>query len=38
VWDGRDQAGRAVPSGLYFFRLASADGGFAEVQRVVRVR
>jgi flagellar hook assembly protein FlgD len=25
-WDGRDAAGRAVPNGLYFFRLQSDAG------------
>lgn len=38
VWDGRDAAGHAVPSGLYFYRLASRESGFEEVQRVIRVR
>lgn len=26
VWDGRDQRGRAVASGVYFYRLSSAAG------------
>ncbi len=26
VWDGRDAAGRTVPSGIYFARLKSIDG------------
>ena len=35
-WDGRDQAGRAVPSGTYFCRLSCA-GGHA-THRLVLVR
>jgi len=33
-WDGRDDAGRRVPAGLYFARLASP--GFAATLRIVR--
>jgi hypothetical protein len=32
-WDGRDDAGRPVPSGVYFFRTSRAATG-----RVVLVR
>ena len=32
LWDGRDDAGRAVPSGLYFFQLAL--GSAREVRRI----
>jgi flagellar hook assembly protein FlgD len=35
-WDGRDEAGRKVPAGVYFFRIEGAD--LAEAGRVVRVR
>ena len=35
VWDGRDDAGKSVPSGVYFYRL-EADGR-AETKKVVRV-
>jgi hypothetical protein len=27
IWDLRDQQGRAVPTGIYFVRMRSADGG-----------
>ena len=33
LWDGRDDAGRPVPSGLYFFQLAL--GSAREVRRIV---
>jgi len=36
-WDGRDDAGRATPSGVYFFRLRGA-GARVVSSRVVRVR
>jgi len=35
-WDGRDAAGRALPAGLYFLRLAS--GGGESVAKVVIAR
>lgn len=35
-WDGRDDLGRALPAGVYFYRL-KADG-FDKVQKVVMVR
>ena len=35
-WDGRDQAGSAVSSGVYFYRLEA--GGEAVTGRVVKVR
>ena len=37
-WDGRDNDGRAVPSGLYFYRLKSRSDAFEQVRRVIRVR
>jgi flagellar hook assembly protein FlgD len=36
-WNGRDQAGRALASGVYFVRL-SLDGNTVETRRVTRVR
>ncbi|MFN8180014.1 MAG: choice-of-anchor D domain-containing protein [bacterium] len=36
VWDGRDDAGRAVAAGIYFVRLEVGERGF--VRRVVLVR
>ena len=36
VWDGRDEAGQAVSSGVYFVRLEAGD--FAATQKVVRTR
>jgi hypothetical protein len=36
VWDGRDDAGRAVAAGIYFVRLEVGESGF--VRRVVLVR
>lgn len=36
VWDGRDERGRRVASGVYFCRLAATDG--ARIRRMVLVR
>lgn len=36
VWDGRDAAGRSVPSGPYFFRLEGV--GFGETRRATLIR
>jgi flagellar hook assembly protein FlgD len=35
-WDGRDDRGQAVASGIYLYRLEA--GGFASMQRMVLVR
>lgn len=35
-WDGRDQAGREVQSGVYFFRLTAT--GFTATQKVILAR
>ena len=34
-WDGRDQAGQAAGSGVYFLRLASRDEGLERTARIV---
>jgi hypothetical protein len=36
AWDGRDEAGRAAPAGVYFARVESA--GTARVARIVRTQ
>jgi len=36
VWEGRDQAGRALPSGVYFARIDA--GGRIEAQKVVLLK
>ena len=35
-WDGRDQSGRHVPSGVYFYSLDTGD--FVETKRMILVR
>ena len=30
TWDGRDQLGRSVPSGAYYFRLQTSSGAFMQ--------
>lgn len=34
-WDGNDNAGKAVPSGIYFYRLQAK--GFSQVKRMVKM-
>ena len=35
LWDGRDDAGRLVPAGLYLYRLDTP--GFSETRKLIRV-
>ena len=35
-WDGRDQDGRALGPGMYFYRL-TVDGRASEARRAVRL-
>lgn len=37
TWDGRDDQGRAAPSGAYFLRMTT-DGGFAEARKLTLLR
>lgn len=37
AWDGRDEQGRAVTSGTYFYRLTT-DGGFAESRKMTLLK
>ncbi len=36
VWSGRDQEGRSVPSGVYFYRLDA--GPFSQIQKMVLLK
>jgi hypothetical protein len=36
VWDGRDQNGREVPSGVYFYRMQAADFDFTRKAVLLR--
>lgn len=36
TWDGRNDAGRPLPSGLYFYRMTAA--GFAETRKMVLMK
>lgn len=36
TWDGRDDAGATMPSGIYFYRLQS--GGFTGMQRMLLLK
>ena len=36
-WDGRDDAGRISPSGIYFFRL-STESGFSQAKKMTLLK
>jgi len=38
VWDGSDGAGQAVSSGVYFYRLTTADGSFSQSRKMLLVK
>jgi hypothetical protein len=36
VWDGRDNAGRAMASGIYFYKFVTGD--FSETRKIVLLK
>ena len=36
IWDGTDQSGRAVASGIYFYQISS--GGFTESKKMIMLK
>ena len=36
VWDGRDEAGRSLPSGIYLYRLSSGEGRITRKMLLVK--
>ena len=37
-WDGRDHNGSEVASGIYFYRISVADGGWQDIRRMVLLK
>jgi len=38
LWDGRDDSGGPVPSGIYFYRLQAGAAGFEQTRKMVLAR
>ena len=38
VWDGKDEEGRSVTSGIYIYQLSMKEKGFAETRRMLLVK
>jgi len=38
IWDGRDEKGQAVGSGMYLYCLEAVDQGFVEAKRMLLIR
>ena len=36
TWDGKDRAGRALPSGIYFYRMTA--GKYSDTKRMVLLK
>lgn len=38
IWDGRDDVGRSMGSGVYLYRLEALKGGFVSAKRMLLIR
>jgi flagellar hook assembly protein FlgD len=38
TWDGKDELGSAVPSGVYFYRLQANDGEWTSTKKMILIR
>jgi len=36
VWDGKDDSGRPLPSGIYYYRMSSGD--FIETRKMLMMK